>query len=125
MNSAYEMKLSEETGVAYDPSCVQQQVRISTENLSKGLVFGVLDIAEHEIYWLEMPFQSQGLYGLDDEQIAIYLRRLKAKTSVGKLLSIKAEAQGLTEVSSPDAATESYTYEWALDPAAVSQLLAL
>lgn len=125
MNSAYEMKLSEETGVAYDPSCVQHQVRISTENLSKGLVFGVLDIAEHEIYWLEMPFQSQGLYGLDDEQIAIYLRRLKAKTSVGKLLSIKAEAQGLTEVSSPDAATESYTYEWALDPAAVSQLLAL
>ena len=45
MDSAYPMKLSEKNGVAYDPSCVQHAVRISESNLSKGLVFGVLDVA--------------------------------------------------------------------------------
>lgn len=44
MNSANPMLLSEETGVAYDPSCVQHLVRISENNLSKGLVFGMLDV---------------------------------------------------------------------------------
>jgi hypothetical protein len=44
MDSAYPMKVSENKGVAYDPSCVQHMVRISEGNLSKGLVFGVLDV---------------------------------------------------------------------------------
>ena len=49
MDSANPMKISEEKGVAYDPSCVQHMVRISEGNLSKGLVFGVLDVAKREI----------------------------------------------------------------------------
>lgn len=49
------MKISERTGVAYDPSCVQHQVRIS-QSLQKGLVFGVLKVKEREIVWLEIPF---------------------------------------------------------------------
>ncbi len=44
MDSAYPMTISESEGVAYDPSCVQHMVRISEDNLSKGLVFGVLDV---------------------------------------------------------------------------------
>ena len=49
MDSANPMKISEKKGVAYDSSCVQHMVRISEGNLSKGLVFGVLDVAKREI----------------------------------------------------------------------------
>ena len=63
MDSAHPMQISEEKGVAYDPSCVQHMVRISEGNLSKGLVFGVLDVAKREIIWLEMPFTAQTMRG--------------------------------------------------------------
>ena len=49
MNSEYPMTVSDETGVAYDPSTVQHQVRVPEDNLSKGLVFGALDVAKREI----------------------------------------------------------------------------
>ncbi len=54
MNSAYPMKISERNGVAYDPSCVQHQVRVS-QSVQKGLVFGVLKVKEREVVWLEIP----------------------------------------------------------------------
>jgi hypothetical protein len=59
------MEVSEANGVAYDPSCVQLMVRISEGDLSKGLVFGVLDVAKREIIWLEMPFTAQTIEDLD------------------------------------------------------------
>ena len=123
MNSAYPMTISDETGVAYDPSCVQHAVRISEGNLSKGLVFGVLDVAAREIYWLEMPFSGQTIKDSNSEAIGLLLKRLKAKMSVGQLLDLKREAQGLTIVDDPSQADEVYTYEWALNPAAVNALL--
>ncbi|MFB9080969.1 hypothetical protein ACFFWB_26755 [Flavobacterium procerum] len=43
------MKISEKTGVAYDPSCVDHQVRV-TQNVAKGLVFGVLDGAKRKSF---------------------------------------------------------------------------
>lgn len=123
MNSAYPMKVSEKTGVAYDPSCVQHMVRISESNLSRGLVFGVLDVDEREITWLEMPFISQNIQGCDFTAVNALLQRLRNKLSIGQLLEIKAEAQHLSLVPSPDEADEAYTYEWALNPAEVSALL--
>ncbi len=123
MDSAYPMKVSEENGVAYDPSCVQHSVRISEGNLSKGLVFGVLDVAKREIIWLEMPFTAQTMRGADGESIKALLHKLEAKLSVGKLLEIKAKAQNLTMVEHADDADEAYTYEWALNPAEVTKLL--
>ena len=123
MNSAYPMKISEKNGVAYDPSCVQHMVRISEGNLSKGLVFGVLDVEKREIIWLEMPFTSQTLRGADSTSIEALLHKLESKISVGELLEIKAKAQGLTFVESADEADEAYTYEWALNPAEVTILL--
>ena len=123
MNSAYPMSISNETGVAYDPSCVQHMVRISEGNLSKGLVFGVLDVAAREIYWLEMPFMGQTLRDCNGEAVGLLLKRLKEKLSVGQLLDVKREAQGLTVVDTPEKADEAYTYDWALNPAAVNQLL--
>lgn len=123
MDSAYPMKVSEKTGVAYDPSCVQHMVRISESNLSRGLVFGVLDVDEREITWLEMPFISQNIQGCDFTAVNALLQRLRNKLSIGQLLEIKAEAQHLSLAPSPDEADEAYTYEWALNPAGVSALL--
>ncbi len=123
MNSAYPMKVSEKTGVAYDPSCVQHMVRISESNLSRGLVFGVLDVDEREITWLEMPFISQNIQGCDFTAVNTLLQRLRNKLSIGQLLEIKAEAQHLSLAPSPDEADEAYTYKWALNPAEVSALL--
>ena len=123
MNSAYPMEVSEENGVAYDPSCVQHMVRISESNLSKGLVFGVLDVAKREIIWLEMAFTSQTLRGANATTIEALLHKLEAKHTIGQLLDVKAKAQGLSVVASAEEADEAYTHEWALNPADVTQLL--
>ena len=123
MKSAYEMKISEKNGVAYDPSCVQHMVRISEGNLSKGLVFGILDVARREIVWLEMPFTAQTLRGADNESIESLLRKLEAKLTVGELIEMKAKAQNLVRTEKYEEADEVYNYEWALNPADVSKLL--
>ena len=123
MNSAYPMTVSEEKGVAYDPSCVQHMVRISEGNLTKGLVFGVLDVARREIIWLEMPFTAQTLRGANSESVEALLHKLEAKLSVGELVEMKAKAQNLAIVASAEEADEAYTYEWALNPADVTKLL--
>ena len=123
MDSANTMIISEKNGVAYDPSCVQHMVRISEGNLSKGLVFGVLDVAKREIIWLEMPFTSQTLRGADATSIEALLHKLEAKLSVGQLLDLKAKAQNLMPVEKAEDADEAYTYEWALNPAEVTTLL--
>lgn len=122
MNSAHPMEISETTGVAYDPSCVQHQVRITT-GLTKGLVFGVLDVANQEIVWLEMPFGGQVVQNMDHKNVGSLLKKLDSKISIGNLLSIKAEAQGLQLVDSPDEADEIYTQEWGRNTAGVTKLL--
>ena len=123
MDSVNPMKISEKKGVAYDPSCVQHMVRISEGNLSKGLVFGVLDVAKREIIWLEMPFTAQTLRGADSASIEALLHKLEAKLSIGQLLDMMAKAQNLTVVENVEDADEAYTYEWALNPADVTKLL--
>jgi hypothetical protein len=125
MNSAYKMKVSEKKGVAYDPSCVQHMVRISENDLSRGLVFGVLDVSQRVIIWLEMPLGTQTVRGVGDssETSEALLRRLESKLSVGELLEMKAKAQNLKLVENKDDADEAYTYQWALNPADVTQLL--
>lgn len=123
MDSANPMKISEKIGVAYDPSCVQHMVRVSEGNLTKGLVFGILDVAKREIIWLEMPFTSQTLRGADSTSIEALLHKLENKLSVGELLNMKMKAQNLELMNSANDADESYTYEWALNPAEVTKLL--
>jgi len=121
MNSANPMKISS-SGVAYDPSCVQHQVRV-TGGLTKGLVFGVLDVARCEIVWLELPFYGQVVQQLDVQGVRLLLRRLESKLTIGQLLTAKAEAQQLELVQDEAAADEAYTAAWARNPAAVTQLL--
>jgi hypothetical protein len=121
MNSQYPMKISQQTGVAYDPSAVQHQVRI-TNSLNKGLVFGVLDIERQEIIWLEMPFSGQIVQNLDVRNIEAIAKKLDSKLSIGQLLKIKAEAQHLQLIDTNNA-DENYTAEWAINTAAVTKLL--
>lgn len=123
MSSASPMTVSDETGVAYDPSTVQHQVRINESNLAKGLVFGVLEVAKREIIWLEIPFGGQTIQTLNIETVQAYLNRLAAKTTIGEVLRMKAEVQQLQMVDKADEADEAYTMEWAKDTAAVSRLL--
>ena len=121
MNSEYPMSISQTTGVAYDPSCVQHQVRV-VNSLSKGMVFGVLDVAHSEIVWLETAFSGQLTQNLDLNTISSFLKKLNSKLTIGQLLQIKAEAQQLQLVETPEA-DEIYTKEWALNTAAVTKLL--
>ena len=125
MNSQNPMTISDETGVAYDPSTVQHIVRVDETNLSKGLVFGVLDIDLREITWLELPFTAQFVGQLDTASVESLLRRLRSKITIGELLQIKAQAQGHTLTPTADLADKDlcYTYTWALDAASVSKLL--
>ncbi|MBX7242529.1 MAG: hypothetical protein K1X92_12340 [Bacteroidia bacterium] len=122
MDSAFPMKISGKTGVAYDPSCVQHQVRI-TQPLTKGLVFGVLDIEANEILWLEMPFYGQVVQQLDNKGVNDLMKKLNSKLSVGNLLKIKAEAQGLSLTENVEEADEVYDMKWAMNSAAVTRLL--
>ena len=125
MNSKHPMKISDKTGVAYDPSCVQHQVQI-TQTLSKGLVFGVLDVEAGEIVWLEMPFGGQVVQGLSLSTVQSLLKKLDSKMTIGQLLAIKAEAQNFEVVSKLDPnnpADEVYQLSWARNSAAVTQLL--
>lgn len=122
MNSVHPMKISESTGVAYDPSCVQHQVRV-TQTLSKGLVFGVLDVAKREIVWLELAFGGQTVMQLDQKGVEAMLAKLNAKTTVGNLLTLKARAQQLEIVKDKELADEVYSREWAMDIAGITQLL--
>ena len=123
MNSEFPMTISERSGVAYDPSCVQHTVRISEGNLSKGLVFGTLDLSRREILWLEAGLPGSTLHSLSEEALGEIEHRLEAKQKVGDLLALKAEVQGMIVVDDPAEADEVYTYEWALDPSAVTLAL--
>ena len=121
MDCAQPMRVAA-SGVAYDPSCVQHQVRIGS-GLTKGLLFGVLDVAAREIVWLEMPFGGQLAANLDARAVRRLLRKLDSRLTVGQLLALKAAAQGLRVVDTPEAADEVYTRAWAANAAAVTQLL--
>ena len=124
MNSNFPMKISSQ-GVAYEPSAVEQKLRIK-ETLNKGLLFGILDIEKAEIIWLEMSFQGQVVQKLNfssSESIAAHLAKLDAKLKIGELLRLKAEVQGLEIVSDRKEADEVYDSKWALNSAAVSKLI--
>jgi hypothetical protein len=122
MDSKYPMKISEKTGVAYDPSCVQHQVRV-TRSVTKGIVFGVLDVAKKEIIWMEVPFGGQVVGGLNFKNVEGLIAKLKSKITIGELLKIKAKAQNLAMIDNIDLADEKYNMNWAMNVAQVTQLL--
>lgn len=121
MNSKSPMRISK-SGVAYDPTAVQQQVRVK-ETLTKGMVFGVLDVEKRDIIWLEMCFGGQIVQNLSTATIEGLVKKLDAKLKIGDLLKLKADVQGLKLVMNPDDAEEVYDMKWALNAAQVSNLI--
>lgn len=121
MNAKHKMSISKKSGVAYDPSCVQHQVRI-TQTLTKGLVFGVLDVEQREIIWMELPYGGQVVQGLSYSGVKAMLAKLDSRFTIGELLRLKSRAQGIKIVDSA-AADEIYDEDWARNAAAVTQLL--
>lgn len=122
MNSQFPMIISEKTGVAYDPSCVQHQVRV-TQNTAKGLVFGVLDVEKREIIWCEMTFGGQVVQNLDYKGVQTLISKLNSRLNIGSLLALKAESQGILLVEEANKADEVYNKNWATNAGAVTQLL--
>jgi len=120
MNSKSRMKVSRK-GVAYDPTAVQHQVRIK-KSLTKGMVFGILDIQQREVIWLEMIFDGQVVQNMNSIDVKTLLRKLDAKFKIGTLLELKAKVQDLTIVKDSSLADEVYDMNWALNTAEVSKL---
>jgi len=120
MNSVHPMRITK-SGVAYNPTQVQHQVRIQ-KSLTKGMVFGVLDVAKREIIWLEMAFGGQVVQNLSMATLEAFINKLDAKLKIGDLLNLKAEVQGLEIVDETLVADEVYDIKWAMDTAAVSNL---
>jgi len=119
MNSQYPMRISS-SGVAYNPAQVQHQITIK-QNLVKGLVFGVLDIASREIIWLEMSFSGQIVQNMDVKGVNSLIQKTDAKLKIGNLLEQKAAVQKLQLVESAENADEVYDEVWLRNTAAVSK----
>lgn len=122
MDCSQPMKVDEKTGVAYDPSTVSQMVHITAGDLSRGLVFGVLDVEKRDITWLEIPNDTRFMAQLKASLVEAYLKRLHSKISIGELLETYACARGMRIVPSAEA-DFCYTLRWAADTAAVAALL--
>ncbi len=120
MNSKSRMKISK-SGVAYNPTAVQHQIRIKG-GLAKGMAFGVLDVANRSILWLEMEFGGQIVQQMSVTMVEAFLQKLAAKLKIGDLLTLKAKCQALNVVADPSIADEVYDLKWACNSAAVSAL---
>ncbi|MCP4520704.1 MAG: hypothetical protein GY827_03265 [Cytophagales bacterium] len=110
MNSKYPMKITNK-GVAYNPADVQHQVRIQ-QSVTKGLVFGVLDVEAKEIMWLEMPFDGQLTQNLNTGTLDAYFKKLENKIKVGDVVKIKCDAQNIHLVDTPEKAEFCYDNDW-------------
>ena len=61
--------------------------------------------------------------GLDGKGVEALLAKLNSKLNIGALLEMKAKSQGLALVAHVEEADEVYDLKWAMNAAAVTQLL--
>lgn len=106
MSSKYRMKVSEENGVAFDPSCVQMMIRLPENTVSRTMHFGILDVEKKEITYVEYP-DNQQVVGEGAEVALSMLEKLKSKLTIGKALHMMAAARGLAEVSAEQIAADA------------------
>ena len=109
MDSSNPMSVNDDTGVAYDPSTVEHQVRVPDRALAKGLVFGVLEVECRRIIWLEMPMSGRLALSLSPEALKDVLRRLHSRISIGELLALKAEAWEMKRTDGPKKADRIFS----------------
>ena len=112
MNSSYEMKVDDDTGVAFDPAHVQRMVNIGKIASDRGLIFGVLDIEARKIMWLELANNNRTLYAVDVRSVEALYSRLSGKMSIGELIALRAAALGQPLAASPANATAFTLATW-------------
>jgi hypothetical protein len=61
---------------------------------------------------MELPFQGQVAQALSISGVKTLLEKLNSKLTIGNLLAIKAEAQGLQIETDPALADEVYDMQW-------------
>lgn len=108
MSSEHPMKVDNETGVAYNPADVDHMVTVGAMSLSRGMVFGILDLHARKILWLEAANNNRTLAGLDLASIEALQKRLAEKISIGALIALKAKARGVTVSTVP---TDAKVYD--------------
>lgn len=86
------------------------------------MVFGVLDVEQREIIWLEMTFSGQNIQTLDTKGVETLMKKLESKMKIGNLLEIKAKSQNLEIVNNFEDADETYDCQWAVNSANVTKL---
>lgn len=101
---------------------VKFKVKKKLLHKSQNKLFQLLNVERREIIWLEMPFSGPIVQNLDTRHVETLMKKLNSKLTIGQLLKIKAEAQNLQLVDTPDA-DEVYTRKWAQHTAAVTKLL--
>jgi hypothetical protein len=62
---------------------------------------------------MELPFQGQVAQALSISGVNALLEKLNSKFTIGNLLKLKAEAQGLQIENDPTLADEVYDMQWA------------
>lgn len=108
MDSKYPMKVSNETGVAYDPSTVQFSARVAGLDSHDQLVFGILDISRRSIAWLEMADNGQIARNIDINKVKALMDKLSQRMSIGQLLLLRAEGLGQRRIDSPAEGAEVF-----------------
>lgn len=106
MSSEHPMTVSNETGVAFDPSCVQMMIRLPQNMQSRSMLFGVLDVEAREITYLESFEQMQVVNARGASLVLDLLQKLREKITIGQALHMMAEMQDLTEVTTEDLAAD-------------------
>lgn len=106
MSSEFPMTVDNETGVAFDPSCVQMMVRVPENMESRSMLFGVLDVEKREITYLESYEQLQVVDSQGASVLLALMEKMREKLTVGQALRLMARAQGLDEVSTGDLAAD-------------------
>lgn len=114
------MTVDDNTGVAYDPSTVQHIVTVNA-NPSRGLVFGILDVADRTITWLEIPNSTQRMEQFDAAGAEAYLRKLREKMTIGELLQVYTAARRCKTTADKAAADKVLDIRWTAsgEPAAM------
>ena len=113
MDSRNPMKVDNETGVAFDPSTVQFSTRLDTETPYDSIVFGDLDIKSRQVIWAELLIKGQMARSISITQIMAHVSKLENRMSIGRLLEIRAKAQGQTITGLAEEADEVFTTDTA------------
>ena len=111
MDTAAPMEVSNDTGVAYDPSTVQFKADITGLTTYDAMIFGALDVVDSKIIWLEVPLNGQTAGQLDPNVAKALLAKLSHCLTIGEVLTLRAEALNQTIVDTPENADEIFEPE--------------